>query len=189
MLQLMPLEEDDLYAYQTIFAEAFKNDLMAVMYPNGYSEEDKQFGIDFNLKQWREHPERVKLMKIIDTELPDDDANRKIVGGSKWQFFSQDRTEAELEEDNKDPTDRVLPAGLNVPFFKAFVDSIKRCKQELIGGKAHAMLSVLFTRPSYYRRGLGAMHLDWGLRQADEVGDLLAWLVFCCFINFCGIAK
>lgn len=183
MLQLLPMDESDLYAYQTIFAEAFKNHLMALMYPNGYSEEAKKFGIDFSLKEWRSDPERVKMMKVIDTDLPGNESTGKIVGVAKWKFYPRDRTAEELVEEDQEQVDRPWAPGANVPFFKEFFEIIAQCKKKVIGGKAHAILSVLATLPNHHRRGIGAMHMNWGLEQADKVSTLSVTLATCPFLG------
>lgn len=171
-LQLLPMEESDLYAYQSLFWEAFKDDLMALMYPNGYSEVDKEYGIKFQLAEWQKYPERLKMMKVIDTELPEDGPTKNIVGVSKWKVYAKDRTEEDVEEEAQAFKNREWPPGANVPFFKEFIDNLGKCKKEIVGMKAHTLLGVLATLPSYHRKGVGAMHLKWGLEIADSVGKL-----------------
>lgn len=158
--------------YMNLFAEAFKNELMAIMYPNGYFEEDKQSGMDFQLKEWRMHPETVKYMKVIDTDLPEDAPLGRIVGVSKWKFYPRDRTQEELDEAAREFKDRTLPPNANKAFMEEFFETLSQCKKEVVGGKAHALLSVLATLPTHHRRGIGAIHLTWGLEQADKVSLL-----------------
>jgi GNAT superfamily N-acetyltransferase len=59
--------------------------------------------------------------------------------------------------------------------LEAFFGSILKARKEHLGGRAHALLHILATRPEHHRRGVGAMHLKHGLAQADEL-SLPAWL-------------
>lgn len=171
-LELLPMEESDMLDYMNLFAEAFKDELMAIIYPNGYFDEDKQVGIDFQLKEWRNHPDIVKYMKVIDTDLPEDAPLGRIVGVSKWKFYPRDRTQEELDEAAREFKDRTLPPNANKAFMEEFFGALSRCKEEVLGGKAHALLSVLATLPTHHRRGIGAIHIKWGLDQADKVSLL-----------------
>lgn len=171
-LQLLPMEEADLYAYQSIFAEAFSDGLMSLFYPNGYTEEAKQIGIDFQRKEWLSHPDKVKLMKVVDTDLPNEGTFGQIVGVSKWKFYPRDRTDGELQEEADEDSERPFPPGSNQELMKAFFGAIGKCKKEVLGAQAYAALSVLGTLSHHHRRGIGSMQLRWGLAKADEVSSV-----------------
>ena len=162
-----------MYAYQMIFAEAFGDDLMAMMYPKGYSEEDLQWGLRRNLREWRLRPDVVKMMKVIDTDLPEDDPNRRIVGASKWKFYPRERTVEEMEEEAKQHDGSGWPPGANVQFMEDFFGIVGSTKKEIMGNQAYALLAVLITRPNRHRQGIGGMHLRWGLEEADKVCTLV----------------
>ena len=169
-LQLLPLEESDLDAYENVAWEAFKDGFMRLMYPNGQGRAAREWGKHYALIDWRNHPEKFKFMKVIDTELPDDDPNNQIVGVSAWKFYLRDRTEAEMEAEANESEARGHPPDMNVPFFEEFIGNVSKCKKEILGGKAYVFLNVLATLPEYHRRGVGAMHLRWGNKQADHLG-------------------
>ncbi|KAF2221101.1 hypothetical protein BDZ85DRAFT_185851, partial [Elsinoe ampelina] len=44
-----------------------------------------------------------------------------------------------------------------------------------LNGKAHVLLNILATDPEYHRRGIGGMHLRWGLAEADKL-NVVAYL-------------
>ena len=168
-LELLPLEEADLWAYRTIFAEAFENTLMAVMFPNGYTEEDKTIDIEFQAREWLDHPEEVKLMKVVDTDLPDNDSCRKIVGVSKWKFYPNGTTEEKFKEGDDALLKRTWPPNADVQMFQAFIGAVRATNREILGLEPYAALGVLATRPTCHRRGVGAMHMRWGVAEADRV--------------------
>ena len=53
--------------------------------------------------------------------------------------------------------------------MKEFFGTIAKYKREIMGGKPYVLLSMLATRKDYHRRGVGGMHLKWGLVQADKL--------------------
>lgn len=169
-LQLLPFEESDHDAYEDIIWEAFKDDLMGLMYPNGFTQAARNWGRENRLKQLREHPEKTKMFKVIDTELPDDAPYGKIVGVSSWEFTTEERTEEELDAQLAERNERGLPPDCNAAMLEAFFGTIRKCKREIIGGQPHANLGMLATLPDHHRRGIGAMHLNWGLGEADKLG-------------------
>ena len=169
-LQLLPMEESDLSIYQDVCWEAFKDDLMGLMYPNGYTPAAREWGLRTNLEQWRGHPDKIKMMKVIDTDLPQDGPFGKIVGVAVWKFYPKDRTEEELEAEKIEHDEMGLPPDANVPLLEEFFGNIAKCKKEIMGGNANVLLSMLATLPAHHRRGIGAMHLRFGLEEADKLG-------------------
>ena len=93
---------------------------------------------------------------------------------SKWKFYPRDRTEEEAEEEDRFYKERELPPGMNREFFEEFFGAIGECKKKVLGLDANVTLGVLATRPEHSRRGIGAMHLNWGLQQADEVSLVIS---------------
>lgn len=43
-------------------------------------------------------------------------------------------------------------------------------RREYLGGKPYVLLSILATHPEHYSRGVGAIHMEWGMNLADELG-------------------
>lgn len=157
-------------AYENIAWEAFKYDVMALLYPNGYTTAARGWFKHYAIEDWRGKPEKFKFMKVVDTSLPDNDPNNKIVGVASWKFYLTDRTEAELDAEDKESDERGSPPDVNEPFNEEFHGNIAKCKREIMGGKAYVLLNLLATLPNWHRRGIGAMHLKWGHEKADQLG-------------------
>lgn len=169
-LKLLPMEESDLAAYENIAWQAFKSDLMGLIYPNGFSQADMDHGIHWALVQWRRHPDKIKFMKVIDTDLPADDPNGKMVGMSKWKIYSRPRTQEEADAEKAENEEQPWPPGINVPMAEEFFAEVGRIRKEQMGLQAYVLLDMLATLPEHHRRGIGAMHLRWGSEIADELG-------------------
>ncbi|KAK3712573.1 hypothetical protein LTR37_009016 [Vermiconidia calcicola] len=169
-LELSPMEESDLDAYLEVAWLAFKDEFMGLMYPNGFTNAAKAFVKQRTLDDWRKYPDRIRAMKVIDTDLPDDRPHGKIVGAAMWKFFSKDRTEEELRAEEKEGEKRGLPPDCNPALAEEFYGNLAKCKREIMGGKAYVLLNILATLPEYHRRGIGGMHMRWGLEQADRLG-------------------
>ena len=174
-LQLLPMEECDLDAYENVAWAAFQDAIMSLLYTKGYTKAAREWWIHYTLIDWRSKPEKFKFMKVIDTELPDNDPNNKIVGVASWRFYLKNRTEAEIEAEEKESEDRGHQPDVNVPLAEEFFGTISKCKKEVVGGKAYILLNMIATLPEHHRRGVGAMHLKWGNEQADKLG-LLSYL-------------
>jgi GNAT superfamily N-acetyltransferase len=164
------MEEGDMPTYRDICWAAFKDDLMGLMYPNGYTEAAREWWQKQAIEDWREHPEKIKFMKVIDTELPEDDPNKRIVGIANWKLYPHDRSEEELEEERKQSEERGFPPDCNQALLEDFFGKIAEYKRKILGGRAHVFLNMLATHPSHHRRGIGAIHMRWGNEQADRLG-------------------
>ena len=169
-LKLLPMEESDLLAFENIAWAAFKSDLMGLLYPNGFSQANIDHGVHWANVQWHRHPDKIKMLKVVDTDLPDGSPNRKIVGVSKWKFYPKGRTGAELEEEKREKDEEPSPPGINGALAKEFFGEVARTRRENMGGRAYVLLDFLATLPQHSRRGIGAMHLKWGSEKADELG-------------------
>ena len=174
-LELHPLQEADVDAYTEIMWQAFRPDVMGLMYPNGYTDAAREHSKAGTLKTWRKHPEKVKKLKVIDTALPDDDPYGKIVGVSDWLFYPKERTEAELAEEEAESKEGGFPPDSNHELLKAFFPIMTNAKKDHLGGKPHIRCHILVTHPHHHRRGAGAMQLRWGFEQADKLG-VPVWL-------------
>lgn len=164
------MEERDLDVYNDIMWAAFKDELMGLFYPKGFTEAARERAKEEALEDWRGDPEKVKYMKIIDTELPDDDPSHKIVGVALWHFHPKERTEEELEADAKKAEQRGAGPDCNEPLLEEFFANNAKYKKRIVGTKAHVVLQVLATHPTHHRRGVGKMHLRWGNEYADRYG-------------------
>lgn len=149
--------------------DAFNDSLMGLMYPKGFTEAAKAHNVEHLIKEWRRHPDLNKYMKVIDAELPENDPMGKIVGVSHWKFYLHQRSNEELDAEKKEKADEPFPPDVNEELLKEFFGEIGKHKREIMGGKPYVLLSLLATRKAYHRRGIGAMHLRWGLEQADQL--------------------
>ena len=169
-LKLLPMEEADLDVYENVAWAAFKDDIMGLLYPYGYTEAAREWFMRYAIEDWRKQPDKFQYLKVVDTSLPDDDPNNKIVGVASWKFYLKDRTAAELDAEDKESDERGFPPDANVPLFEEFFANIAKYKREIVGGKAYILLNLLATLPDHHRRGVGAMHLKWGNEQANKLG-------------------
>lgn len=169
-LELHPLQESDLDDYYEIVWQAFKDDIMALLYPNGFSQAAREHIKASTLKKWRTNADTNNHMKAVDTDLPDTAPFGKIVGIAYWIFYPNERSEAEMKADEEKGLEDGFTPGANAPFIKAFFGAIGKCKKEILGGRPYVLLQMLGTHPSHHRRGVGAMHLKWGFERADELG-------------------
>lgn len=170
-LEVLPLEEADLPTFYDILWEAGREDIISSrMYPNGYSQASRDWSVSGSADDLRNDADTNKYMKVIDTDLPEDDAYRKILGIAKWQVYARDRTDEELKAEEKKAKEKGMPPGANAAFLEDFFGGVDKRKTEIIGNKAFVYLALLFTHPDRFRRGAGTMHLQWGLGLADKVG-------------------
>jgi len=174
-LELHPLEEADLGIATDVIWKAFEGGLMSFMYPNGVTDADRQHSINSTLKSWRKHPDTIRKFKVIDTDLPADDPFQRIVGISDWKFYPKQRSEEELDEEMNEMGDDPFPPSADKAKMEEFFGGIAKARREHMGGKPYVLLHILVTLPKYHRRGVGAMHMQWGFEQAEKMG-LPVWL-------------
>ncbi|KAK4541566.1 hypothetical protein LTR36_007863 [Oleoguttula mirabilis] len=169
-LELLPMEESDLDAFNGIMTDAFMSDIMGLLYPNGFSQADGEHAKSSALKAWRKNPDTIKKMKVVDNDLPDDDPSNKIVGVADWTFYPHERSEEELDTDKDEGKEDGPPPGIDVAFLTHFMETMAKCKRDILGGRPYVYLHILATHPRHHRRGVGAMQLKWGFEKADELG-------------------
>lgn len=169
-LELHPLTESDIPAYDNIVWKAFIPGIMALKYPNGYSQAARDHSNQHSLKEWREYPDTVKMMKVVDTDLPDSDSDCKMIGAARWVIHPRPRTEEQLEAEEKEGREDGLPPGADAAMLEDFMGAIHSKRKEFIGGEPYVLLHILATLPLHHRRGVGQMHLKWGIEEADKLG-------------------
>jgi hypothetical protein len=140
-----------------------------VIYPNGQHREDGEHSRKSFLKGMREDPTAIKHFKVIDTDLPVDDPLRQIVGVSRWKIFPCPRSDEELEAAEKEAELGGRPPNAG-PALEAFHQATKEAHAKILGGQPHLYLHILATHSRHLRRGVGALHLRWGLEHADKLG-------------------
>ncbi|KAK5709368.1 hypothetical protein LTR17_019822 [Elasticomyces elasticus] len=169
-LELHPLQEADLAAAVEVMWQSFKPDIMGCIWPRGFTQAARGYTIAKGLESWRKSPEKIKKMKVIDTDLPDDDPLGKIVGYSDWYFYPKQRTEEELKEKEGHGGDDDLPPDCDKEMLREFGDQLDAAKMKYIGGRPYIELHILVTHPKHHRRGVGAMQLRWGFEHAEKLG-------------------
>ncbi|EMC91180.1 hypothetical protein BAUCODRAFT_152467 [Baudoinia panamericana UAMH 10762] len=174
-LILEPMQESDMEASVDIMWEAFRDSIMGIMYPQGFTKAAREHTLQTSLKAWRKDPEKYRKNKVIDTDLPDDDRYNKIVGTAWWKFYPKPRTDAEIEKEDEESKQDGLPPDIDVSMIEGFGAALQHAKKVHVAGKPHIVLHILTTHPNHHRRGVGAMHLEWGFEQANKLG-LPVWL-------------
>ncbi|KAK4889620.1 hypothetical protein LTR27_011604 [Elasticomyces elasticus] len=169
-LELHPLQEADLAAAVEVMWQSFKPDIMGCIWPHGITQAARDYTIAKGLESWRKSPEKIKKMKVIDTDLPDDDPLGKIIGYSDWYFYPKQRTEEELKEKEGDGGDDDLPPDCDKEMLREFGGQLDAAKRDYIGGRPYIELHILVTHPKHHRRGVGAMQLRWGFEHAEKLG-------------------
>ena len=164
------MEEKDFPAFREICWLAFKDDLMGLMYPNGYTQAAKDWWQEEQISDWRKEPEKLKFMKVVDTDLPDEDPHNKMVGVANWKFYLHDRTEEEMDAESNKMKEQGFPPDCNEALLNEFFGKISEYKKKHLGGGAHILLNLLATHPDHHRRGIGAIHMRWGNEHADSHG-------------------
>lgn len=152
-----PTDFDEFVAIQ-IAAFANGGGITSLLTPNPITEEYVQKSVGKHVKSWSEEKDVIYL-KVIDTDL-----DGKMIAVAKWRINEQERSEEEAKKmypvpDEKDKGQQGLLD------FMAF---LSRVRKEYMGTKPFYFLHILATHPDHYRRGAGAMLLDWGTRQADR---------------------
>ncbi|QIW96646.1 hypothetical protein AMS68_002164 [Peltaster fructicola] len=175
-LQLLPLEEEDMPVVAKLINLAFTDDgLMNALYPEGFGQAQHEWYASKLLRDFH-HSKGTRFKKIVDTSLPDDHPDHRIISVAKWSFHATPRTEAELDAEDKDDEDGMGAApGVNQEVMDAFHGEIARNRRRVWGGKPYVILHLLATHPSHHRRGSGARQLEWGLAAADQL-NLPVWL-------------
>lgn len=192
-LTIRPLQETDLPAFDRILESAFSlAGLMQLFYPNGQTAADLAHNNRQTLNRMRNDP-TYRYMLVVDTDLaplPQDlaasqptevigetalpalrDAQEgRPVGVSVWKIFTEDRSPAQLDADGKKAAEDGFPPSADRRFMGAFFEAVGKAKRETVGGRKHVLLHILATDPAHHRRGVGAVALEWGLREADRLG-------------------
>ncbi|PSK55329.1 hypothetical protein B9Z65_2718 [Elsinoe australis] len=185
-LLLRPMLARDSEAYLRIVDTAFSETMTRMFFPNGKTEADVAWSRQNLYKHLTRDAHYIKHLVCIDTSTPPPESDLahlspsdaalsrnegRIAGVSVWKIYPHDRTQAELDAEAKLNNEAGLPPTGDAKVFEAFFGAIKECKRvHLPDGQAHVLLNILATDPEYHRRGIGGMHLRWGLGEADRLG-------------------
>lgn len=180
-LELAPLTEDDLHEYCRIKFAAFGTGPLGRILTPTLTPERYEKAYQADLKSF--HKPTSHYLKVTDTETG------KIIAGAKWQIFPDGRT---LEEVQKDVIPFEPMPDSNVEGEKFFLAYLNDNRYEYMNTKAIVckycvdscrfwlhfadpnfqltVLNILVTDPDHHRRGAGAIHMKWGMEQADKLG-------------------
>jgi len=179
---MLPRDSD---AQFRVMNEAFYDSLMPVFHPNGNLPEDKAHSRNAQIRHLKDTDGVGQYMVVIDTsakplhddvvDLSDEDrkeaeAEGRMAGFGYWKFYLKDRTDAEMDAEAEKNKSEPLPPSADPAALGSFFSALGRDRREILGGKAYCLLNVLAVDPKYHRKGIGAIHLKWGLDQADELG-------------------
>jgi ribosomal protein S18 acetylase RimI-like enzyme len=179
-LQLQPLEPSDLEAWARLFYQSFQHTTVACLWHCEPSAESYTLFAQGRGQALLERDPNVYMLKVIDTDLPDDDAQCKainngvgnrLVAVGYWRVHRRERSKDEVERGN------VLPATFPEENRAARAKFMQKIWQSRLvyQTQPHISLETLVTHPMHQRRGAGAMIVSWGCQKADELG-LVAYL-------------
>ncbi|KAF2823663.1 acyl-CoA N-acyltransferase [Ophiobolus disseminans] len=94
-----------------------------------------------------------------------DEETGQLIAFAKWHVYDSSSAAAAARR----PARNFGP-GTNVEACEAFFGSLSTKKDELMGEKPHLYLHMLHTDPSFQGRGAGKILVEWGTKEADELG-------------------
>ncbi|KAI1178273.1 hypothetical protein F4777DRAFT_111075 [Nemania sp. FL0916] len=104
--------------------------------------------------------------KVVDEE------NGRIAGAALWKICREDPFKGKEKEKGGGGGGKEVdwfPEGGGRRFVERFLEMYDG-PRERRGRRPQVYLYILFTHPSYRRRGVAQTFLDWGMRKADEMG-------------------
>lgn len=168
-LQLLPMQAVDLPHYVKIVRDAFEardTTLSHVIYPNGMTPPAMAWYQEVQRKGLLDPSSQYNI--VVDTDIGE------IISVAKWKIHSTEQSEDAMDREEADARrDRLSQEaveGVRFDVVNAFRDAQAACKREILGGRPFVYLSTLATAPKHERRGAGALHLQWGIAKAAELG-------------------
>ncbi|OJD10146.1 hypothetical protein AJ78_08722 [Emergomyces pasteurianus Ep9510] len=162
-LIVLPATISDIASAYDVYFAAFNGDLIFnILYPRGMDTELRKEHTANTLQWW--HGVTVQhTFKCVDTDTG------KVVGMAVWDVYWRART----DEERKRPTTAWLE-GAEKERAEAFLESMWKMREKLLGGRRHVYCSFLAVHPDHQRRGIGKPLMDWGL----DVGEKLRLPVY-----------
>lgn len=173
-LQLEPLKPEEVDEFIGVQWAAFDNldMIMPMIYPLGLQD-------DLMTRLRRRHMNDIQNNPDSFYFGVRDPETRQMISVSCWDIQTKAKTNAEMDEDHQKSNavrlSGVEVAGMNRPLGDAFFNAAASSKREITGGRPNVCLNILATHPDHHRRGAGAVHLKWGIEQADKL-DLPIYL-------------
>ncbi|KAL1953191.1 hypothetical protein VTO42DRAFT_3397 [Malbranchea cinnamomea] len=171
-IQILPATEDDCLAIADIESLAFEPDPGSrIMFgPRNVA------NLPFRAAQLKEVMNTDPTVRFFKAVVDD-----QIVAAAQWHF----RTNPDWHlGKGPGPNPSTMcgidpptswPPGSNAPALDAFFGWIYEVRKRRMGGKAHALLSLLVTRPDFQGRGAASALVKHGLQLCDQQ-NLPAWL-------------
>ncbi|KAK2867769.1 hypothetical protein FQN49_003488 [Arthroderma sp. PD_2] len=149
--------EDPAQPFFRIYCPIFNND----------REKSLADSTEFFHEEYRNEFPESQWLKVVDT-----DADNKIVGAALWKIHQKDPFEGYKEENVV--ADWYPEGTMRRELANRFLRDVTAPRAKK-ARRPHIFLNVAFTIPSYRRRGVSSLFLQWGLDKADAMG-LECWL-------------
>jgi GNAT superfamily N-acetyltransferase len=157
-LEISPVAEAEVNQWTLLAISAFQTGIGHLLTgPNTPDNIEKKNAN--SLKSLREDPSS-RFLKVIDT------STGEMVAGASWYIYVKGNTEAELDKMFARPT----PENSYPEDWEPIYTYLKGNRRQIMGTRPYAFLNMLFTSPTHFRRGAGAMLLKWGVEKANELG-------------------
>ena len=128
--------------------------------PNTPRDPFKRDGMEIRAASLLEMAINDPTVRLVKAFLPE---THEMVGWAKWNFY--------LDSSNPpQPNPIEWPPGANLALGEHFLDALYRPRDFHMRGKAYFFMHILCVLPEYQRKGIGKRMLEWGLKQADELG-------------------
>lgn len=158
-VETIPYEE--LPAYIRIIQRAFQTGVGAVLLDGRPSPTPADAAKHLSSAQKDYQNPINRYCKAVDT------TTGEMIAVAKWQFFLVEQTLDQLNKTLKiaGPGDEDYNA-LHAPV----INYIKGSRREFMDIQPYIYLSILTTDPDHHRKGAGRALVEWGTKQADELG-------------------
>ncbi|KAH0352555.1 hypothetical protein KCU83_g3614, partial [Aureobasidium melanogenum] len=167
--EITRMMEDEIDDWNKVSWDAFaaaEDNLATLLYPGGLTERTQAY--------MRKNTRDSLSDSSYSYVFVRDSSSKQVLAVACWCFQARDLSMQEVvdKEDKarKERAEQEPIPGINFGAIRDFREAQARSKQEILGGRAHALLKVLATLPAAQRKGAGAAGLIWGLQQADELG-------------------
>ena len=196
-ITVSPLTKNEIRTFVQVELESFRSHPRTpMMWRNGYTDELYAYCEAYKMKSFQENPTN-KFMKAVDSDTDE------IVGVCEWTFALDPEANAktELPDPNAAPPADWPPGG-NWELRTYYKINLQKILREFFAGKPYIcmfcspassyvlngskrnmseetnlglclVLDVLTVNPHFHRKGIGAELLEWGVRQADEMGVMM----------------
>ncbi|KAG9943409.1 hypothetical protein KCU85_g8703, partial [Aureobasidium melanogenum] len=167
--EITRMKDDEIDVWNKVSWDAFaaaEDNLATLLYPGGLTERTQEYMRESTRKSLSDSSYSYMFVR--------DSSSKQVLAVACWYFQTKDLSMQQVvDKEDKARRERAeqepIP-GINFSAISSFREAQARSKQEILSGKAHALLKVLATLPEAQRKGAGAAGLIWGLQQADELG-------------------